>query len=307
MNRRFVSIGECMVELAPSGGGDNYALGFAGDTLNTAWYLRRLLPDDWQVDYVTAVGEDAISQRMIDFLSSAGLGTDHVQRIADKTVGLYLIELRDGERSFAYWRSDSAAKRMCETPALIDAALDGAEIAYFSGITLGILSADDRVHLLESLGKARAKGTRIAFDPNLRPKLWPDVETMCRAVMEAAAVSDIALPSHEDEATFFGDADLDATAKRYRAAGVTTVLVKNGADEMMSLTEAGRATHAVKPATSVIDTTAAGDSFNAGFFAAYLQNAPFAEAVEAGAALAARVIGKRGALVDVIPQLETQT
>jgi 2-dehydro-3-deoxygluconokinase len=299
MSQRFVSIGECMVELAPAGQGSQYALGFAGDTLNTAWYARRLLSRGWQVDYATAVGEDAISARMIDFLQGAGLGTSHIQRRGDRTVGLYLIELTDGERSFAYWRSDSAARRMCESPEHLEAALGGARIAYFSGITLAILPAEHRMVFLDLLARARRAGTTIAFDPNLRPKLWTDKATMCAAIMEAARVSDIALPSHEDEATHFGDASPRATAHRYRDAGVGSVLVKNGAGEMVSLTEGGFAAHAVEPVREVVDTTAAGDSFNAGFLAAHLEGAAFPDAVGAGAALAAQVIGKRGALVDV--------
>jgi 2-dehydro-3-deoxygluconokinase len=299
MSGRFVSIGECMVELAPAGGAGQYALGFAGDTLNTAWYARRILAEDWQVDYATCVGRDPISQRMVDFLDGAGLGTAHVQHRDDSTVGLYLIELQGGERSFSYWRSDSAARRICEAPERLAAALRGARVAYFSGITLAILPADHRGRLLDLLAAARRQGTRVAFDPNLRPKLWPGTSAMCAAISEAAGVCDIALPSHEDEATHFGDADPLATAERYRKAGASIVVVKNGAGEMVSLAEGELTVHPVRPAASVVDTTAAGDSFNAGFLAAHLQGAGRSDAVAAGASLAAHVIGHRGALVDL--------
>lgn len=299
MNQRLVSIGECMVELAPSGQQDLYALGFAGDTFNTAWYARRLLPGAWQVDYMTAVGQDAISQRMVDFLDGCGLGTAHVVRRGDSTIGLYMIELHDGERSFSYWRSDSAARRLCEAPDRIEAALDGASVAYFSGITVAILSPEHRTRLLDLLKAARARGTAVVFDPNLRPKLWSDEATMCAAIMDAAAVSDIVLPSHEDEATHFGDADPMATLARYRDAGARTVVVKNGSEEMVSLSDGHVAGHVVRPAEKIVDTTAAGDSFNAGYLSAHLQGADHAAAVASGAEVAAYVIGHRGALVEV--------
>ncbi len=299
MSQRLASLGECMVELAPSGRDDLYALGFAGDTFNTAWYARKLLPASWQVDYVTAVGQDAISRRMIGFLDESGLGTGHIECRADSTIGLYLIELQQGERSFSYWRSDSAARRMCDAPERIEAALDGAEVAYFSGITIGILPTERRSALLGLLAAARARGTAIVFDPNLRPKLWPDRETMCASIMDAARVSDIVLPSHEDEATHFGDADPAATLERYRGAGASTIVVKNGAEDMLSLSGERTFSHAVRPAASVVDTTAAGDSFNAGFLAAHLGGASHEDAVAAGAGVAARVIARRGALVDL--------
>ena len=150
MTDRFVSIGECMVEMASLGDG-TYAMGFAGDTLNTAWYLRRRLPGDWAVDYVTAVGTDAVSDRMVEFFEGAGLGTEHVARIPDRTVGLYMIQLDRGERSFAYWRSVAAAKLLASDAGRLARALAGAKVAYVSGITLGILSKEDRATLLAEL------------------------------------------------------------------------------------------------------------------------------------------------------------
>ncbi|MGB0658546.1 MAG: sugar kinase [Mangrovicoccus sp.] len=297
MNTRFVSIGEAMVELAPASEPGLYGVGFAGDTLNTAWYARKILPPDWQVDYLTAVGQDAMSARMLDFLAQAGIGTEYIQRRADKTVGLYMIELQDGERSFSYWRSDSAARLICEDLETLGQAIASAGMVYFSGISIAILPEDHRGRLMAALALARTNGAKIVFDPNLRPKLWPDQMTMCAAIMAAAQVSDIVLPSHEDEATYFGDADLAATAARYAKAGASLVVVKNGGGEMLSLDKGETALHQPQSVTDIVDTTAAGDSFNAGFLAAYLQGAGLGNAISQGAALAAKVIGQRGALV----------
>ncbi|MDZ7603220.1 MAG: sugar kinase [Hoeflea sp.] len=297
MKRSFVSIGECMVEMAPSGD-STYRLGFAGDTLNTAWYAKRALGEDWDVAYLTAVGDDGISRHMTDFIGDAGIRTDLIREVPGKTVGLYLIQLQDGERSFAYWRSDSAARRLAHDPAVLKAALTGAGVVYFSGITLAILPAGDRTVLLDAIAQARRNGATVVFDSNLRPRLWDDLETMREAVMAAARVSDIILPSHDDEARFFGDPSPDATASRYAQAGASLVVVKNGAGEIVSLERGEIGRHDPVRADSIVDTTAAGDSFNAGLLAAYLERGDLAEAIGAGARLAAYVISRRGALVD---------
>ncbi|KJS11674.1 MAG: 2-dehydro-3-deoxygluconokinase [Hoeflea sp. BRH_c9] len=298
MTRRLLSIGECMVEMAPTANGE-YHLGFAGDTLNTAWYARRTFNQDWDIAYLTAVGEDAISDRMVGFIGDAGIETGFVQRLPGCTVGLYLIQLDNGERSFAYWRSDSAARRLADDPELLDAAFASASVIYFSGITLAILSPQSRLRLLGSLAAARRNGATVAFDPNLRPRLWDTAETMRQTVMAAAKVSDILLPSFEDEATFFGDATPDDTARRYAGAGAPLVVVKNGGGDILSLSTGQIASFSPKKVDNVIDSTAAGDSFNAGFLATYLESGNLDAAIADGAALAAKVITQRGALVDL--------
>uniref|UniRef100_A0A7C1SXY0 Sugar kinase n=1 Tax=Agrobacterium albertimagni TaxID=147266 RepID=A0A7C1SXY0_9HYPH len=295
---RIVSIGECMGELSETGSPGTLSMGFAGDTLNTAYYLRHSLGKDWQVDYVSAVGTDGLSDRMVDFLNNEGIGTEHVRRLADKTIGLYYITLKDGERSFTYWRSDSAAKRLASDPAALNRALEGADLAYWSGITLAILSNQDRLTLIEALGQFAGKGGTVVFDPNLRPRLWDNPETMRGWVHRATAVSDLCLPSFEDEATWFGDADPTATAKRYQAEGARRVIVKNGADDVTFAASSGEVSRFSVPSIEhVVDTTAAGDSFNAGYLASELKGASVQDAVCAGARLAGRVIGARGALV----------
>lgn len=285
-----------MVELAPQEGG-LYAMGFAGDTFNTAWYARRTLPPGWQVAYFTAVGTDDVSDRMLGFMRDAGVETGHIARRPDRTVGLYMISLKGAERSFSYWRSVSAARTLADDEARLAAALDGVKLAYVSGITLGILDPGGRARLLLALGKARAAGTRVAFDPNLRPRLWPSDAAMCAAIMAAAEVSDIVLPSYEDEARYFGDTSAEATAGRYLAAGAGMIVVKDGPGEVLLAREGHRLRHRPDPVHQVVDTTAAGDSFNAGFLAACLTGADEATALRKGSQLAARVIAARGALV----------
>lgn len=296
---RIVAIGEAMVELAPAGGPEMYRAGFAGDTLNTAWYLRKLMPASDQVAYFTAVGRDAMSDKMLGFINAAGLVTDHIDRRDDSSVGLYMISLTNGERSFTYWRGQSAARRMLDTDAPLRAALQGADLAYLSGITLAILPETDRARLLDVVGDFRTGGGKVVFDPNLRPRLWPDAKTMTHAVMQAASLTDIVLPSFEDEACWFADPTPEATASRYRDAGVDIVVVKNGPDQILVATPDLSFTVAPLPVADVMDTTAAGDSFNAGFLAHYLQDSDLRQACTAGAQIAGQVIQQIGALVDV--------
>lgn len=282
-----------MAEFSQSERPRNYRLGFAGDTFNTAWYLARIAPRI-TIDYLTALGDDALSGEMLEFMSAARIGTDHARRIAGKSAGLYMISLKKGERSFSYWRGQSAARHLADGN--LDVAMAGAALVYVSGITLAILAGDGRGRLMDALATARANGTKVAFDPNLRPALWPNPDTMRQAVTEAAARADIVLPSFEDEATWFGDKDPEDTLARYTSP---CVIVKNGPD-LIQWRDGKDRGHVEPPeASAIVDTTAAGDSFNAGVFAELLAGQGTEVAIARGAGLAARVIGGRGALVEL--------
>lgn len=297
MAKRIVSIGECMIEM--SGGEDRtYHLGYAGDTLNSAWYLRALLGKDWSVDYATALGEDRYSDDIRAFLKDNNIGTDHIQTIPSRRPGLYMIHQEKGDRHFTYWRDTSAAKLLADDKKALAEAVEGAELVYFSGITLAILAPRARGRLLGAIVKARDNGAKIAFDTNLRPALWTSQRVMASVLTAAASLCDIVLPTHTDEAPLFGDKTVDDTADRYLELGVEEVVVKDGSKDALIATANERVRLAPPPAAKVVDATGAGDSFNGAYLSARLNGATLREAAEAAHRTAGVVIGHKGALVD---------
>ena len=294
--KRFVSVGECMIEM--SGGEDgNYRLGYAGDTLNTAWYARAALGNDWSVDYVTALGDDLYSQQMVNFFAANGIGIGHIQKISGRRPGLYMIHQADGDRHFTYWRGQSAARLLADDPEWLNAALAGADIAYFSGISLAILGARGRGRLMKAIHLAREAGARVAFDPNERPLLWSSIDVMGSTIAAAATIADIALPTFSDETKLFGDETPEAVAERYLSWGVEEVVVKNGSEPAYVASRKSSGWVAPIAGAVSVDPTGAGDSFNGAYLAARSRNATPLEAAAEAHALAAKVIGHKGALV----------
>ena len=111
----IVAIGECMLELSGKGGQD-WRMGFAGDTLNTLWALRALTGPERAANYVSAFGDDPFSRDQIAFFGRNGIGIGDSPIIPGARPGLYAITLTGAERSFTYWRSDSAAKQLASSP-----------------------------------------------------------------------------------------------------------------------------------------------------------------------------------------------
>lgn len=298
-NQTLLSIGECMVELSPASDGD-LSMNFAGDSFNTAWYARRLLSPSWKVSYLTAVGVDQLSNDLVEFIQDAGIETNNIARIDGRTVGLYMIQLNEGERSFTYWRENSAAKKLASDPDTLNEAMSSASVIIFSGISIAILSNADRQNLYKALAIDRSNGSLIVFDPNLRPLLWPDTKTMCEEVTKAASLADILLPSFDDEAQYFGDQSPHVTLDRYANLGAKLVVVKNGSNKILAgSSQRELIEYMPTPVDQPVDTTAAGDAFNAGFLSAYLGGEKIVNALAAGSDLSAKVICHRGALVDV--------
>ena len=298
---RIAAIGECMLELTRRDDG-GFNLGFGGDTLNTALYLARAAAgrEDFAVDYVTALGTDPMSGEMISAWRGEGVGTSRVARLQGRLPGLYLIRTDDtGERRFFYWRGEAAVRslfRAPETEALLQA-LPGYDALYFSGITLAVLAPEARERFRSALETARNRGCLVAFDSNYRPALWADAAAARQAMGEFLPVTSLALPTFEDERALHGDADPAATAARYARAGVAEVAVKRGAEGCLVWAEEKLVSVPAAARRAPVDTTAAGDAFNAGYLAARLLGATPERAARAGAAVAGAVIGHRGAII----------
>jgi len=295
--RRVVSVGEVMVELSRGSDG-RYALAYGGDTFNTAVYLARA---GVEAAYATALGDDPYSDGIAAQAAAEGVGTDLLLRVPGRMPGLYLIETdANGERRFFYWRDNSPARELFELPqwSTIADGLLTAGLVYFSGITLSLYSNNGLGRLLAVIEMARKNGTKVAFDGNFRPRGWKGDVNRARAVfLEALKRVDIALPTFEDEALLWGDASPEATVERLQAFGIGEIAVKNGPKSALIATAAGREHVPVPQIVVPVDTTAAGDSFNAAYLAARLSGEAPVLAATSAHRLASEVIRHRGAIV----------
>lgn len=293
----FLSVGECMIEMS-SLIDNEFQLNFAGDTFNTAWYTRACLPvDKWDVSYFTRIGTDDFSLKMKAFFKENCIDTRFIQEDPVRQPGLYLIEVKNGERHFTYWRDQSAAKRLAEDKALLEQAFSQSDVIYFSAITLAILLPEHRNYFIEQIKKARESGKTTVFDTNIRLRLWESVDELQQITMQAASAAEIVLPSFDDEAKIFGDLTLEDCAQRYLDAGASMVVLKNGGGTMLVADANGIEYFSNFDQLKPLDTTGAGDSFNGGFLAALLSGHNIETAMENGHNVASQVVMQRGALM----------
>jgi len=296
---RAVCIGECMVELRDAGDG-LYGRGFAGDAYNTAVYLKRSAPQA-QVSFLTATGQGSLSAAMRAAWAEHGVEDDLAFALPGAEPGLYMIELDAvGDRTFHYWRSVSPARDWLK--ALVRAGgaarLAGADLVFLSGISLAILSSEDRAEAAALIASLQGRVGRIAFDTNVRASLWNGADEARAAMAPFFQVADIVRASRDDAAWLFGARTPSEQVAALRAAGVAELALTCDADGCVVATDE-KTLALPAPSTAVRDTSGAGDSFNGGYLAARLAGKPPEAAAQAGLDVASRVVTWRGAICPI--------
>ncbi len=295
---RAIAIGECMVELREADD-DRYARGFAGDAYNTAVYLKRTAPR-LEVEFLTATGEGALSRAMRAAWADEQISQALAYVAPGLEPGLYMIELDErGERSFHYWRSASAARRwlrLLEADGGADR-LAGADLVYLSGISLAILSAEDRVRATGLLRSLKGRVGRIAFDLNIRPGLWEGMNEARATLAPVMAIADIVRSSRDDAEWLFAATAPSAQVQALRAAGGLEIALTLGADGCLILSGGEITAVQPPPNVKVVDTTGAGDCFNGVYLARRMLGDEPVAAAQAALVAAARKVGCEGAIV----------
>lgn len=295
--KRAICVGEAIVELARGADG-RFALASAGDTFNTAIYLARAgVP----AAFATALGDDPFSDAIVSLAKAEGIDTDLIVRVGGRLPGLALADAgKKGERRTHFWRDAAPANQLFELPqwSRIAESMTAARLIYFSGITLSLYSNTGVGRFLAAVELARSNGAKIAFDGNFRPDGWNGDLTRARTVFaEALKRVDIALPAYDDEAVLWGDPSPEATVERLQAFGVNEIVVKNGPGSALVANGGERAPVPVPETIVPVDTSAAGDGFNAGYLAARLAGRNAFDAATAAHKLAGQVIRHQGTIM----------
>ena len=294
--------GECMIELmtASQGTSENtLKQSFAGDVFNTAVYLKRTFTDV-NVHLVTAVGKDQFSLDMVQYFENENIGTDFVFKSEDKIPGLYSIQLDEtGERSFTYWRQDSAARQVMQH--IDDKAiseLSKGDMFFFSGISLAVVEPQSRDSFWSLISQLKAKGVQIVFDPNYRPRLWKDEAEAKEQFDKAFAQSDMLLPGIDDFNSLYAMDSFEQVNQFLAPYNIDEIIVKNGPETVISVVKDQVEQHTIIPVDNVVDTTSAGDSFNGAYLGARLNDYPIVQSIELASKAAGFVIQHKGAIVN---------
>ncbi|HEX2527354.1 MAG TPA: sugar kinase [Geminicoccus sp.] len=289
MRREFdlVAFGEPLMEFAEveRAGERLYLPGLGGDTSNVIVAAAR---QDARTAFIGAVGADPFGRAFLELWDREGVDRTGVAVPRASSTGIYFISYGPDGHEFSYRRAGSASSLV--TPEDVPEELVRASaILHVSGISQAIsTSACDAV--FHAIRVARDAGARVAYDPNLRLRLWPI--DRARAIVDATVrLTDVLLPGLDDARQLTGLDEPAAICAHYLAMGPGVVALTMGKNGTMIATPQRCE---VIPVCKVeaVDATGAGDVFDGSFLTSWLESRdPFAAARYANAAAALSTLG----------------
>lgn len=294
----IVAIGEAMVEFNQTGdrGGRSYLQGFGGDTSNAVIAASR---QGARCAYFTRLGDDDFGRMLLALWQREGVATDAVGIDVSAPTGLYFVRHDEHGHSFSYLRAGSAASRM-QPADLPESLLRATRILHVSGISQAISdSATETV--AQAIRVARDAGALIAYDPNLRLKLW-SLERAREVILATIPLSDHFLPSLDDVQLVCGlTAPEDIVGWSHRM-GARTVVLKLGRQGSL-VSDGQRCVAVAAHPVEAVDATGAGDCFDGSYLAQLAAGADPVTAARWASAAAALATTGYGA-VDPLPSSE---
>ncbi len=297
MKINVCSIGEAMIEISNIKN-SLYNQSFAGDTLNFCNYLDKKKLNAF---FLSAIGKSEINQSLLNFVKSKNISTKYIKQINQFEVGLYLIKNKDnGEKQFFYWRDESAAKQYFNNIDFLNLykELKNFDYIYFSGITLSIIHTSKLNNFIKLLKLLKSKKIKIVFDFNIRPSRWnkKNLNIFLDSVLKFV---DICFLSGEDMNYWKNKNDIKSYEQIVRKYKLKHSIFRKNAKFTYVFLNKTRYVFRNKLLKKVVDTSGAGDGFNAAYLSNFIVNNDPLLAIKAGSSLGSKIVMKKGAIVDV--------
>ena len=297
MKINVCSIGEAMIEISNIKN-SLYNQSFAGDTLNFCNYLDKKKLNAF---FLSAIGKSEINQSLLDFVKSKKISTKYIKKINQFEVGLYLIKNKDnGEKQFFYWRDESAAKQYFNNIDFLNLykELKNFDYIYFSGITLSIIHISKLNNFIKLLKLLKSKKIKIVFDFNIRPSRWnkKNLNIFLDSVLKFV---DICFLSGEDMNNWKNKNNIKSHEQIVRKYKIKHSIFRKNAKFTYVFLNKTRYVFKNKLLKKVVDTSGAGDGFNAAYLSNFIVNNDPVLALKAGSSLGSKIVMKKGAIVDV--------
>lgn len=267
-----------------------------GAPANVAVGIARL---ETPCGFIGKVGSDPFGKFLVAELTRNQVNTHGIVFTDEAPTALAFVSRSEtGECEFLFYREPCADVMLTEAELPLEW-LHGTKYLHCGGVSLTRTSS--RQATLYAMEIAKKHGAIISFDPNLRPELWKrGLAEYQQTVKQLLSKVDIFLPSEDELTALVGKKDQVKALYEVHALGPSIICLKLGRYGSLISTQADDGTiHQFTQSpfdVPVLDTTGAGDGFNAGLLVGLANELPLADAVIQGTSVASLVITKIGAM-----------
>lgn len=257
-----------------------------GSSANMAVGLARL---GAQVGIVAALGNDALSEFLLNFLRAEKVDTAHVKIAPGYLPSLCLTEVSPPDRfPQVFYRRDPADTQLD----IDEKALDYiAKSRMFITNGTSLCASPSRESTYRAMERARASGGRVVLDVDYRSMSWRKPEDAGLAIRLALPLVDVLIGNDLELKLVTGESDLDRAAAALRNARLPMLVSKLGSAG--TRVYAGESSVFLPPySVEVVSTIGAGDGFASGFLYGLLRDMPVGECLHYGNAAAAIVVSR---------------
>jgi 5-dehydro-2-deoxygluconokinase len=256
-----------------------------GSSANMAVGLARL---GARVGIISALGDDRLSDFLIEFLKRENVGTSYVQRATGFLPSLCLTEISPPDRfPQVFYRHDAVDTKLEITEAALDY-IAGRKMFITNGTSLCASPSRESTYL--AMERARRAGCRVVLDVDYRAMSWPTAADAGLAVRLALPFIDVLIGNPLELGLVAADDDLDRATAMLRER--IPMLVSKLGEQGTRVWENGGSVFLPPYAVEVVSTIGAGDGFASGFLYGLLGGKPVAECLHYGNAAAAIVVSR---------------
>ena len=276
---------------------NHYIQSFAGDTLNFSAYLDK---KKIKVDYLTSIGKSKINKNLFDLFKLKKISTKLVNIHRNKESGLYLIQnYKNGEKQFYYWRDDSAAKEYLNNLNYnkLISKFTKYDYVYFSGITLSLFSKEKIMNFYEFIKVLKQKKIKIVFDLNIRLNRWSNKLQLNKTLNLFLPLVSILFGTGEDMKSWKNNYNLFFFNKIINKNNIQHAIYRKNASYNYAFIANKHFTNFNKVRNAIIDSSGAGDGFNAAYISEFVTTQNIIKSLKAGHNLGSKVVMKKGAII----------
>jgi len=305
MGLDLIGLGSAIIDFAPADAGvpldevRSFIPSAGGAVANILVAASRL---GLRTGFLGCVGDDEFGTFILRDFEREGVDISHVKRVKGIATGIAFYSIDEkGERHYIFYRFPgySEPETMLRLEDIKDEYIAQSRMIHFSEAMLR--RSQTRETVLKILQIAKQNGVLVSYDPNVREAFWSNKEEFLEIQRRVLSFTDTFLSTLKEATLIAGGRSTEETVNKALALGPSTVVIRE--KSRYCVATPNRNFRVTIFRVKAVDTSGAGDAFDAGFLTGLIKGWSIDKAVLLGSAAAALKVMKVGTRTG-LPRME---